>query len=128
MGAQLSLATRHHRMNSLLSLPVALLLNLFQYLNLNDKKSLSLCCSYLHKIISNPLQWSKARIVKKQLESELSLPRFLSIRKYSLLLELDLSDLKYQFIDQTSASQFLKYLQNNTNLKIVNFNNNNLAR
>ena len=115
-------------MNSMLSLPVALLLNLFQYLNLNDKKSLSLCCSYLHKIISHPLQWSEARIVKNHLKSELSFPRFLSIPKYSLLLVLDLSDLKYQFIDQTIASRFLKYLQSNTNLKIVNFNNNNLAR
>ena len=115
-------------MNSLLSLAVPLLLNIFQYLDLVDKKNLSLCCAYLHKIISHPLQWSEARIVKKQLKNELNFSRFLSIPKYSLLLQLDLSDLKYQFIDQTIVSRFLKYLQNNTNLKIVNFNNNNLAR
>ena len=66
--------------------------------------------------------------MKKHLKSELSFPRFLSVPKYSQLLELDLSDLKYQFIDQTIASRFLKYLQNNTNLKIVKFNNNNLAK
>ena len=95
---------------------------------MNDKKSLSLCCAYLQKIISHPLQWSEARIVKKHLKSELSFPRFLSIRKYSLLLELDLSELKYQFIDKTLVSRFLQYLHNNTNLKIANFNNNNLAR
>ena len=53
-------------MISLLSLAVPLLLKIFQYLNLNDKKSLSLCCAYLQKIISHPLQWSEARIVKKK--------------------------------------------------------------
>ena len=115
-------------MNSLLSLAVPLLLNIFQYLDLVDKKNLSLCCAYLQKIISHPLQWSEARIVKNHLKNELNFSRFLSIPKYSLLLQLDLSDLKYQFIDQTIVSRFLKYLQNNTNLKIVNFNNNNLAR
>ena len=115
-------------MNSLLSLAVPLLLNIFQYLDLVDKKNLSLCCAYLHKIISHPLQWSEARIVKNHMKNELNFSRFLSIPKYSLLLQLDLSDLKYQFIDQTIVSRFLKYLQNNTNLKIVNFNNNNLAR
>ena len=115
-------------MNSLLSLAVPLLLNIFQYLALTDKKSLSLCCTYLRKIVSHPLQWSGAVIKKSLLRDERDLSGFLSISRYSLLLELDLSDLKYQFIDKTVANQFLKYLQHNTNLKIVNFNNNDFSK
>ena len=115
-------------MKSLLSLAVPLLLNIFQYLSINDKKNVILCCSYLRRILSHPLHWSGAVIKKNILKSEINLPRLLSISRYSLVRELDLSDLKYQFIDKTVANQFLKYLQNNTSLRILNFNNNNLSK
>ena len=57
---------------------------------------------------------------KSKLTSEDNLKTFFSISRYSLLVTLDLADLKYQFIDKTLISQFLKYLQAKMN-EILNF-------
>ena len=62
-------------MNSMLSLPVALLLNLFQYLNLNDKKSLSLCCAYLQKITLSSIAMVGSKNREKTPEKRVKFPK-----------------------------------------------------
>ena len=107
-------------MKSILSLPVPVLLKIFSNLDTREKQHVSRVCVYLAKILRDPILWTRTAINKSKLTSEDNLKTFFSISRYSLLVTLDLADLKYQFIDKTLISQFLKYLQAKMN-EILNF-------
>ena len=110
-------------MKSILSLPVPILVKIFSCLSVTDKKKMSLMCSFLAKVISDPILWTLAPVNKLRMTSgedqediKDNLMMFFSLPRYTLLFTLDLSNMKNHFIDKTVVIQFLKYLQQNTNL------------
>ena len=115
-------------MKSILSLPVPILHRILSQLPIQDKKNVSLVCLYLWKIISFPSMWSPAQVKSQQMCSVEKLTKFFSIPRYSLLLTLDLSNLKYPIIDKTVITQLLKYLQNNSSLVTVRLTNTNVSQ
>ena len=79
-------------------------------------------CSFLAKVINDPILWTLAPVNKQKLTSgddqegiKDNLKTFFSLPRYTLLFTLDLSNMKNHFIDKTVNIEFLKYLQHNTN-------------
>ena len=115
------------RMKCIVSLGDSLLVRIFAHLSTRDKKSVARTCVFLWRVMSEPLLWAEVIVSKTRLEEgSWSVSALLSTSRYSLLASLDLSNLKCLFIDKTVIAEFLKYLQQNTNLQAVNLNNTDL--
>jgi len=113
-------------MTVLCSLSHHLLIKIFGYLTVSDKKNLLKISTYLRKVASDPLLWQNVKVNKAKLAKNFA--DFLSISKFALLLNFDMSDLKLNFANKELVAKFLKYLSLNTNLKEVNLSNNDLSK
>ena len=113
-------------MTVLCSLSHQLLIKIFGYLTVSDKKNLLKISTYLRKVASDPLLWQNVKVNKVKLAKNFA--EFLSISKFALLLNFDMSDLKLNFANKELVAKFLKYLSLNTNLKEVNLSNNDLSK
>ena len=116
------------KMKNILSLSSPLLVKILSYLDHQSLISVTQVCSYLWKVSSDPILWSRSRVSKQKLVSGQHLAQLLSLSRFSLLTTLDLAHLKYLFIDQTVISVFLKYLVTNTNLRRVDLSNVDLSQ
>ena len=115
-------------MKNILSLSSPLLVKILSYLDHQSLISVTQVCSYLWKVSSDPILWSRSSVSKQKLVSGQHLAQLLSLSRFSLLTTLDLAHLKYLFIDQTVISVFLKYLVTNTNLRRVDLSNVDLSQ
>lgn len=114
-------------MKSIVSLGAPLLVRIFSHLSARDKKAVAASCVFLWRVMSEPLLWAGVTLDRRRLEQEGAVTELLSTPRYSLLASLNLSNLKYLFIDKTLIADFLKYLQQNTNLRTVNLSNTDLS-
>ena len=71
---------------------------------------MSLMCSFLAKVISDPILWTLAPVNKLRMTSgedqediKDNLKMFFSLPRYTLLFTLDLSNMKNHFIDKTAV-------------------------
>jgi len=110
----------------LCSLSHILLVKIFSFLQISDRKTLLYVSSYIGKVASDPLLWQNASINKTKLAKKME--EFFSLKKFCLLISFDMSGLKFQFHDQSVISKLIKYFQVNSNLKTVNFTNNDLSK
>lgn len=113
-------------MTCLLSLSHLLLVKIFSFLKVSEKKTLLQISTHIRKVASDPLLWQHVKVNKTMLAHEMT--QFLSMPKFGLLVTFDMSELKVFFQDQTVIAKLLKYFYFNTNLKTVNFTNNNISK
>jgi len=95
-------------------------------LKILDKNNLLYISTHIRKVASDPLLWQYVKVNKTKLFNNMT--TFLTMPKFGLLLSFDMSELKVDFRDQAVIAKLLKYLYSNTNLKTVNFTNNNLSQ
>lgn len=117
-----------NRMKFIVSLGMPLLVRIFSHLSARDKKAVASSCVFLWRVMSEPLLWAEVTLSRRRLEEGLeAVTELFYTPRYSLLACLNLSNLKYLFIDKTRIADFLKYLLQNTNLRSVNLSNNDLS-
>ena len=95
-------------MTCLFSLSHLLLVKIFSFLKVSDKKSLLQISTHIRKVASDPLLWQHVEVNKTKLAHEMT--QFLSMPKFGLLVTFDMSELKVDFQDQTVIAKLLKYL------------------
>ena len=113
-------------MTVLCSLSHILLVKIFSFLQISDRKNILYVSSYVGKVASDPILWQNASINKTKLVAEMD--DFFSLKKFCLLICFDMSGLRFHFQDQSVITKLIKYFQVNTNLKTVDFTNNDLSK